>query len=287
MKKLFKRYLSGDIDENHLLEHIKFDTLDHLNQLLLEMFEVSKDDLKEVLLFWFDELQTTNYDNTALNRYIRELKRLQDTRSLSNYETEELIEILLNFMVIQRFADMMPRHLEVGKNIFDRPEFSYYRVEHGYVVMLTLKDFGLTSINQIDGIQFLKRLKSLDLSWNNIKKVEGLETLVELEDLILGDGDYLMGNEISKIEGLDTLTKLKYLDLSFNHIKRIEGLEHLENLEDLYLTHNQITEIEGLESLKNLREIDLLENPVDDTMDIQALFKQFKNLEVVSNEGRK
>ena len=47
----------------------------------------------------------------------------------------------------------------------------------------------------------------LDLSFNSITKIEGLDTLVNLTDLSLLD------NKISELEGLDNLKKLQCLSL--------------------------------------------------------------------------
>lgn len=47
----------------------------------------------------------------------------------------------------------------------------------------------------------------LDLSFNQISKIQGLETLVNLTDLSLFD------NQIAELEGLDTLTALHCLSL--------------------------------------------------------------------------
>lgn len=47
----------------------------------------------------------------------------------------------------------------------------------------------------------------LDLSFNNISKIEGLETLTQLRDLSL------FNNNICVIENLDTLTDLQVLSL--------------------------------------------------------------------------
>ena len=51
-----------------------------------------------------------------------------------------------------------------------------------------------------------------DLSFNNIEAIEGLDTLVNLEDLSL------FNNRISKIDSLDALVKLQVLSLGNNHI---------------------------------------------------------------------
>lgn len=51
-------------------------------------------------------------------------------------------------------------------------------------------------------------------------------------------------NEISKIEGLETLTEL--VDLSFynNRIEKLEGMEALENLISLSLGNNLLKDLE-------------------------------------------
>lgn len=61
----------------------------------------------------------------------------------------------------------------------------------------------------------LMALFLLDLSFNNIEAIEGLDTLVNLEDLSL------FNNRISKIDSLDALVKLQVLSLGNNHISNM------------------------------------------------------------------
>ncbi len=58
-------------------------------------------------------------------------------------------------------------------------------------------------------------------------------------------------NQIRKIEGLDKLVNLKELDLSENNITKIEGLDHLQHLEVLDLSGNPMGDNETLPTLKN------------------------------------
>ena len=65
----------------------------------------------------------------------------------------------------------------------------------------------------------------LNLFSNRIKKIKGLDKLINLNTLILSF------NEIEQIEGLPSEGKaLKRLDLNHNFIRRIEGLESKSNL---------------------------------------------------------
>ena len=58
------------------------------------------------------------------------------------------------------------------------------------------------------------------MSFNQIRKIEGLESLVKLTDLSL------YNNEITVIENLDTLSQLKVLSLGNNAIKNLDKMVH-------------------------------------------------------------
>jgi Leucine-rich repeat (LRR) protein len=101
----------------------------------------------------------------------------------------------------------------------------------------------------------------LNLFSNRIKKIKGLDRLVNLNTLILSF------NEIEQIEGLPAEGKaLKRLDLNHNFIRRIEGLESKPNLQHLNLTNNWISDINQIEHLRvycsTLRELSLKCNPI-------------------------
>ena len=56
----------------------------------------------------------------------------------------------------------------------------------------------------------------VDLSFNNLEKIEGLSALVKLEDLIL------FNNRIEVINNLDSLKNLQVLSIGNNAIKELE-----------------------------------------------------------------
>lgn len=99
-------------------------------------------------------------------------------------------------------------------------------------------------------------LKELDLSNNQITKIEGLEELQQLQSL------HLNSNQISKIKGLEQNENLKLLNVISNQISKIEGLEQNENLEILFLDSNKISNIEGIDNLINLKIFTVNENPI-------------------------
>ena len=94
----------------------------------------------------------------------------------------------------------------------------------------------------------------MKLSENLIKKIEGLDDLVNLTTL------FLSSNKIKKIENLQSNTKLETISLATNRIKKVEGLNYLIHLESLLLSENQIFKIEGLSKLIKLKQLDLSKN---------------------------
>jgi Leucine-rich repeat (LRR) protein len=120
---------------------------------------------------------------------------------------------------------------------------------------LNLRRAGLREVP--DEISKLKNLERLRLDHNKISKIENLEGLESLKVLDL------TSNEIFKIEGLEDLDNLEELGLQLNEIERIENLEGLGSLRVLDLAANKISEIEGLGSLDRLEHLDLTENRID------------------------
>lgn len=110
-------------------------------------------------------------------------------------------------------------------------------------------------ISHITGLQGLgATLTSLELGANRIRRIEGLDALVNLKELWLGK------NKITRIENLDNLKQLTILSLQSNRITKIENLEKLENLEQLLLSHNGIERLEGLERNTKLKMLDVGSN---------------------------
>ncbi len=134
-------------------------------------------------------------------------------------------------------------------------------------------DLESNHIKKIEGLQILTSLQKLTL---------GNRTHVEFTTL---DGDnqvqiiYHPGqNTIAKIEGLDDLRDLQELLLSKLKIQKIEGLEALENLINLELDDNEISRIEGLDALKRLTRLNINGNPISEIEGLANL----SNLKVLS-----
>ena len=134
-----------------------------------------------------------------------------------------------------------------------------------YYINLQELNLSQNQISKIEGLQKLVNLQTLDLWGNQISKIEGLQKLVNLQTLSLSD------NQISKIEGLQKLVNLQTLDLSQSQINKIEELQKLVNLQTLDLSQNQINKIEGLEMLVNLQTLNLWGNQISKIEGLQKL----------------
>ncbi len=146
---------------------------------------------------------------------------------------------------------------------------------------LRLSNKGIKSIRDIEGLDRLVNLRTLYLGENKITKIEGLDQLVNLEKLRL---NY---NQIAKIEGLDRLVKLKVLNLQENKITKIEGLDQLVKLVELDLYRNRITTIEGVDKLVSLKKLDLYENPLAGRSSWKADFEHCREMNLKAKEALK
>ena len=190
---------------------------------------------------------------------IKNLKSLKDVRIWGNNISEDLIKNISE--KTEEFG--REYHVVNPMKFIDYPweslkEESQYVKVHGKKILvkdvLNLRNLGITSFDEIEGLQSLKNLKKLDLFSNQISEIKNLETLENLEELDISF------NQISEITGLDKISNLKVLNLSSNKIREIKNLEKLTDLEDLDFCFNQIKEIKGLDNLTNLKVLFLAQN---------------------------
>jgi len=126
------------------------------------------------------------------------------------------------------------------------------------------------------------RDRELDLRGYKIPVIENLGTTLDQYDCL-----DLSDNEVRKLDGFPHLNRLKTLLLNNNRIVRVaEGLElNLPNLNTLILTNNSITELADLEPLipfKNLEMMSFLHNPVMTKRNYRLyVIHKFPNLRVL------
>ncbi|SPR01428.1 unnamed protein product (mitochondrion) [Plasmodiophora brassicae] len=131
--------------------------------------------------------------------------------------------------------------LDLGKNSISRVD--PFPVEFGHTLeVLHLFDNGISSLAG-SPFALLSRLRVLDLSYNAISNIHGLEGSVHLQELNLSN------NVIRDIDNLSSLRHLRVLNLANNEIESISDLTKNENLEVLDLTANFISSLQDASDL--------------------------------------
>jgi len=200
-------------------------TLDHESSwqfLLLIVSIIQEINNQKAKSIFIDKIK--KFDNY---KFIKSLSPLFKTEEILSFKTNELAEIINNYIVIKYFEDLLK---EVK-----------YQIEKGVIVEL---DLSFTCNNNF-GWKILKHLSKFIRVMTKLKKLE------------------LRGNKLGKLpDSIFSLPFLKFLDISHNNlIKLSDGFHTLKSLEYLNLRYNNLTEIpNSIGSLANLKTLDLKHN---------------------------
>ena len=197
---------------------------------------------------------------------ITDYKYLQEV-NVSNNELSSLEQLSgLNHLTI-----LDASHNKINEIMdFDPPQnlekvdYSYNLVteiqnieKNPYIKVLILNN---NQLSKIEGLNTANYLEELNLAYNLIENIENLDELgPSLQKL------NLMGNQIKRLNGLQSLTSLIELNLSKNKINKLKGLQGLTNLRYLYLSSNKIShcnQVAYLTELPFLTELDFCYNEV-------------------------
>ncbi|KAJ3411055.1 Leucine-rich repeat-containing protein 9 [Chytridiales sp. JEL 0842] len=141
-------------------------------------------------------------------------------------------------------------------------------------------DFGEVSMGRSKSI--LGCLEELHLGYNNIAKISDLN-LARLPQLRLL---YLQGNRITKIEGLEHMTGLVELVLDKNQIKAADPSSFLSliNLKELHIKDNRLKSLSHFDCLPNLQYLFLNGNRIAETSEIEKMkLPNLVELNLISN----
>ncbi|GMJ07261.1 receptor like protein 13 [Hibiscus trionum] len=175
----------------------------------------------------------------------------------------------------------------------------------------SLKSFNLAE-NQLKGsvnVKELRKLRSLDLSWNGIESFEdsGTQVIMDLEKLdlsgnLLNNTSFAFISRLSNlkslsigdnnlqgcidIEELNKLAKLKHLELNGNQIESLRSYDEsdrllkLMNLEQLDLSSNLFNNsiLRVISGLSNLKSLNIGNNQLEGSINIKEL-EAFQDLE--------
>ncbi|KAL3696460.1 hypothetical protein R1sor_010536 [Riccia sorocarpa] len=122
-------------------------------------------------------------------------------------------------------------------------------------------------LSTLEGIEILKRLKVLDLSFNELKGngFEALGNCKALQQL------YLAGNQITSLSGLPQLPNLEFLSVAQNKIKSL-AMASQPRLQVVAASKNKVSTFRGFPYMPALEHLRLEENPILDTPHVEAAF---------------
>ena len=107
------------------------------------------------------------------------------------------------------------------------------------------------------GVKYLKNLKKLDLSYNNLDNLDFISSLENIEELNLSNNNIENIDAVIDNKKTAILDKIKTIDLSNNLISNITKFQNLHGIVNLNLSNNYITDISPISSAYDLESLNL------------------------------
>lgn len=160
--------------------------------------------------------------------------------------------------------------------------------------MVNLEEIYLHNCNiETFCFRYLKKLKKIDIGYNNIKDISSLDVLEDLYWLSMGGNNvsdfssilnknieylWIHGNPVGNILQFKNFENLQVLSVDSIGLKDPENISMFENLIELDCNNNEIKNLNFLKKLKKLKSLNLDKNNIFDISEIGEL----KNLEALS-----
>lgn len=168
-----------------------------------------------------------------------------------------------------RLVSLPPVDVKAGDDVRIDLRGRKVRTLDGNLVTLTskmefvyLRDNKLSTLN---GIEILRRVKVLDLSFNEFKG-SGFEPLAHCKAL---QQLYLAGNQITSLSDLPLLPNLEFLSVAQNKIKSLD-MAPQPRLQVLAASKNMISTLKDFPFLPALEHLRLEENPILESFHVEA-----------------
>lgn len=142
------------------------------------------------------------------------------------------------------------------------------------VFEISMAGFELDNLKDLE--RFLPRLKSLDVSKNQIRFLEGIPNKV-LE----------LNTSSNKIDNLSSFKKfhdLQVLNCSFNSISSLQSLSSNIHLTELNISYNKLVSLRGLENFTNLVSLNASNNELKGALEISGNLRNLQSLNLSDNK---
>ncbi|XP_077180065.1 leucine-rich repeat-containing protein 9 [Paroedura picta] len=213
-----------------------------------------------------DEVLITDDEAAAAAQFITD-SRISQVSLLEHSRTDtEKIRILSVAPQAKILSQMSKNRLDMFQN--------------NWFTVITALDLDGQHLSKISHLEKLENLRWASFSNNNLTRVEGLDSCLNLEELTLD------GNCISNLEGISKLSKLMRLSANNNHLTSLERnvFDNLVHLHYLSLENNRITSLVGLQKSYALIELYISNNYVSSNQEIYYL-KGLNNLIILDMFG--
>jgi len=133
-------------------------------------------------------------------------------------------------------------------------------------------------IKDLTGLEKCPNLALINLSGNEIEKVDALKDLKTLQSLDLSK------NKIVDIAPLAGIKALQFVELSDNQIVTVEPLADLPKLSALYIAGNKIATAAPLGKLPKLSSLDLARNQLTEVKDLAGVIPNLMTFKISGNK---
>jgi Leucine-rich repeat (LRR) protein len=130
------------------------------------------------------------------------------------------------------------------------------------------------------GAEFTGQVQALECGGKNISHLGGIESLRELNTLILSHNDlsdiseltdmhqlvtlFIDNNQIHELSSIEALTQLHQLSIHDNQLTSVDELKDMQKLVKLYADNNMISDFTALEYLNALKHLSVKGNDISE-----------------------
>lgn len=188
--------------------------------------------------------------NTILDESVETNEQVKDSKLDNHSQTDDIVPSAIENEIINDLTGIPDPKLYAA--VLKAGDFNGDgKLTRDEAEAITDLECVASEVSNLNGIEYLSNLKSLDLDSNDITNISALSKLEKLTYL------NLPSNNITDISALSKLENLTFLDLNRNNITNISALSGLINLQSLFLSSNDITDISSVSGLINLQKLSL------------------------------